>query len=319
MSSSPVPFINGIPCPIYTGEYGEAPSIVEDYSLESGPHARVIFHCDWSSRGLVVAGLLGTVNYANGTVSRTPPMKYPWNQTFFSSGSAIDSRWCCTSVPEVRGIKWQTDQDGSLTGTQLPGWGSYLDALITADFTVPLWQYVDPPQGMPLSDLSGTPYVVTKARTSGEVFSPPTGALLYDGGTFQGKPLVDVNSSQIRTRTEFSVTLVRMPIYPAVTINSLIGGVNQFSVILGGNNFPPGSILLTGAVTDPHPDPCNFGIVQDIELAFIANSPPQATVTPLDWNWFMDPTGVWVPVTLATGGPVFPYVDFSRLFSGAIT
>jgi hypothetical protein len=330
--------INDIECTFFLGADGDQGGIEENYSLESGPEARCMFKCAWEDRSQLIRGLLGTVGYANGTVSRTPPFAYPLDQT--QSGDQLQNRWICTSCGPVRGIKWRTDPDGSETFTGVPGWGFYEWAVFEAVFNVPLWQVDDLDPGSPLCDASSRPYVVTKSRTSGEVFAPPTGSVIYGGGKFAGKALQDVNASLIRTRTEFSVTLIRMPIVPFNTVagdppppgSPLIGSVNAKDIPFGGYLFPKGSILLTGLNSEPRPDPCNFGIVQDVEITMLANGPASAfqnspagggdpLLNNLDWNYFVDPSGKWVPCVFNQDppAPVFAYEDFSVLFQAAIT
>lgn len=328
--ASPPFLINNVLTWFHIGKDGDEGGIVENYSLESGPEARCTFKCGWNVRWQLIQGLLGTVNYAAGTITRTPPISYPLNSNLTigaPNGIQIPQRWVCTSVGPVRGLKWQTDASGVITGTNLAGWGSYEWAILEAVFTVPLWQVAVQPSGSALCDISTQAYAVTKLRTSGEVFAPPTGSVIYGGGAFAGTPLQDVNASLVRGRTEMSVTLIRFPIYPGITINSLIGSVNSVPLAIGQYVFPVGSALFTGAATEPKADPCNFGIVQDVELTWLLNGPSSAFQgggggsSSLDWNYFMDPSGAWVPCVrnLDPPTPLFAYVDPTALFNPVIS
>ena len=324
--------VNGCQCYFEIGPDGQGDAIVENYSLDSGPESRCKIKCLWSQRQTVIRGLLGTVGYTNGEVVRNPPASYPLDQSQVfggnnPNGAYLPNRWVCTSVGPVRGLKWRTDDSGGATNTGIPGWGYYVWALMEAVFTVPLWQTSASPAGQALTDLSTYAYTVTKLRTSGEVFSPPTGAIIYAGGSYAGKPLQDVNAATIRARTEMSCTLVRFPIIPQVTLNALIGSVNSQPLQLGQYTFPVGSCLFTGVSTDPKPDPCNFGIVQDLELTFLLNGPASSFQngnggqSSLDWNYFLDPTGAWVPCAYNQDPPqpVFAYQPLASLFSPQIS
>ena len=270
--------IGGIECWFGIGPDGQEGGIAESYTLDSGPEARCTFKVDWNSRQELIQSLLGTVNYANGSVSRTPPFAYPLDNFLVVAGGGIQTpnRWICTGIGAVKGTKWKTDDFGDNTSTGVPGWGYYQWANVEAIFTVPLWQVDDFNPGTQGIDLSSAPYVVTKIKTSGEVFAPPTNSVIYLGGKFAGKALQDVNASIIRTRMELSVTLIRFPIVPANLINSLIGSINGKPWQIGTYTFPRGSILFTGNNSEPRPDPCSFAIVQDVELLFLANGPASA-------------------------------------------
>jgi hypothetical protein len=327
--------INGIECSIFVGEDGQQGGIQESYSLETGPEARVTFKCGWADRQPLIQALLGTVSYKNGSISRTPPFAYPLDQSLSSAGGSggtppaiqIQNRWVCTSTGPVTGIKWKTDIDGSETGTGLEGWGFYAWAVFDAVFTVPLWQPTGVGSPGSLADPTGNSYVITKIRTSGEVFAPPTGAIIYGGGKFAGKALQDVNGSLLRTRSEISITLVRMPIIPTIDFDSLIGSVNEADFEIGAYSFPMGSMLFTGWNSEPHPDPCNFGIVQDIELLFLGNGPASsfqgggAGQSSLDWNYFLDPSGTFVVCNFNTDPPtpIFAYTDFTTFFENQLS
>lgn len=327
--------IGEVECWFGIGPDGQEGGIAETYSLENGPEARCTFKCAWTDRQTLIQALLGTVDYANGKVSRTDPFAYPLDNSMVVANQGIQqpNRWICTGIGPVKGIKWKTDDDGDLTSTGVPGWGLYEWAVFEAFFTVPLWQVDEFPAGTQGIDISAVPYVVTKTKTSGEVFAPPTGSVIYQGGKFAGKALQDVNASIIRTRTEISLTLIRFPIVPQILINSLTGSINSKPLQIGTYTYPRGSVLFTSTNSEPRPDPCSFAIVQDVELLFLANGPSSAfqadgAAAPgdlggqgsLDWNYFVDPSGTWVPVGFNTDPPepLFSYEDFNQFFMTAI-
>jgi hypothetical protein len=315
--------INGVTCGIHIDPTGEEYGIQERYDE---PGATVWFQCAWFDRYDLLQGLLGTASYSNGQVKRTPPFAYPLPVDQIAVGNQLPNRMVCTSVGEVRGIKLGTDYEGE-SDVQLPGWSYYNRAYFPAYFTVPLWQVDDLPPSSPDCDISTLPYVVTKMRVSGEVVAPPTGSIIYGGGAFAGKALQDATAGFIRPRLEISMTMVRMPIHPLNTIMDLEWTINGKPWTIAGFQFPKGSILFTGANSEPRPDPCSFGIVQDVELTFLANGPasgvPQGgqVDVPLDWNYFLDPSGNWVPCTFNTDPPtpIFAYEDFSQFFNADIS
>ena len=319
-SDSPPFFINGVPCFFVVGEDGENPAIVESTSFDNGPVATIVIKCDWLAYPQVRAGLLGTVDYTNGTVAYNPPFRYPIDDSLLARGTFPD-RWFCTSIEDVRGLKWVTDQDGNETNTGVAGWGYYREAIITARFTAPLYQLFASTEDRPYGDPSGKAYTITKIKTAGQVFSPPTGSLIYGGGTFTGQALQDIHGAQIRTQTEISYTRVRMPIVPADAIQNCQGGVNDVELKIGSFKYPKGSVLLGGSNSEQKVDPVDFGIVFDVEYTFLANAPTgQDAGVQLDWNFFMDPEGTWVAVNKSgSGAPVFRYVDMSRLFAMTIS
>jgi hypothetical protein len=80
--------------------------------------------------------------------------------------------------------------------------------------------------------------------------------------------------------------------------------------------------MFNGMHPTPRTDPYNGGIVWDVEYQWLANSPANTGGIPLDWNYFMDPTGAWVQVTtsMESGSqPAFATADHTVLFQNAIT
>ena len=96
--------IGGIDCWFHIGADGSDGGIQENYSLESGPEARCTFKCAWTDRTYLIQELLGTVDYENGTVARTPPFSYPLDQRILNDTSnlLIGDRWLCTGIGSVR-------------------------------------------------------------------------------------------------------------------------------------------------------------------------------------------------------------------------
>jgi hypothetical protein len=316
---SPAIVLNGVACHIQTGAEGETGLLTESYP-ETGPEHTVTFKCAWFDRIALIQGLLGTVDYDGANILRTPPFAYPLGPNAPAFGLQ-ENRIICTSIGTVTGIKPRTDQDGSLTG--VAGWLYYEEAVVPARFTVPAWQPEDVDLDGVLSEATGLAYVATKYRVSGEVFAPPTGAIIWDGGAFAGRPLEDTAASQVRTRLEISCTRIRMPLVPLLTVQNLVGCTNIQDFSISGKKFPKGSVMFMGLNdNEPRGDPANYGLVHDVEMIFLANAGDQSHQKPaaLDWNKFMDPNGDWNFVKTAdTGDKPFPYFDFSPLFSDAIS
>lgn len=315
--------INNVQCGVYIGPNPESGGFgITESNGTDGRSATVYFICYWDDRLTLIAGLLGTVDYANGSVIRNDPFVYPLSPNDQENGEIFGSRLFCTSITSVTGIKPWTDTSGGNVG--LAGWVGYCYAVIQAEFTSPPYLIQAllgpgvPPDDPGFNDLTYQDYIISKVRVSGEVFSPPTGAFVFAGGAFNGQPLLDVGASQIRTRFEVSTTRVRMPLVPMQTITNLLGTVNQGQFLIGGQFFPQGALLFTGVNPEPRTDPYNGGIIWDVELTFMGNGNAAGQNVPLDWNFFIDPGGAWSKVTTAGGNPVFAYADHTLLYSDTI-
>jgi hypothetical protein len=319
--------INHVRCSIYMGPSGTEGGLNEANPTE-GRTASVVFQCYWDDRLDLIAGLIGTVDYFSGRIERKEPFSYPVAMRDTQSGKIFPNRLVCTSISSVVGTKWQTDDDGSFTG--VVGWGGYVFALITAEFTCPPYlvkPLTDPlaPTDPAFNDLVYQVYTISKVRVSGEVFSPPVGSFQFAEGKFAGQPLLDVGASQIRTRFEVSVTRVRMPLIPTETASPLLGTVNDSDFLVGGQKFPKGTMLFSGINPEPRSDPYNGGLIFDVEFTWLANAPASTTDDPLDWNFFLDPGGVWTKVEVKPtadgqpGKPVFKYADQTVLFNATIS
>jgi hypothetical protein len=314
--------INGVDCNLYTGPDGED-TLGESHPPE-GRRVTVWLICRWQDRLRLIAGLLGTVAYEDGTVVRTPPFAYPVAEADDvtgpeAEGGVYPSRTFCTAIGGIRGVKWAADPDGSVTG--LEGWGYYRYALIPAEFTTPPY-LIEPLAGGGEGggDMLGQAYCVSKTRIAGEMFSPPSGALKYKGGQFDGREVNDVNSSQIRVRYELSCTRVRMPLIPTATIDQFTGTVNANPFPLEDEQVAKGAALFMGANPQERSDPYDGQIVYDLELVWLVNADTSANGGPNpDWNYFLDPSGSWTQVIKAAdGNPVFPYADHTELLSDEI-
>lgn len=316
--------INGILCGIYVGPDGNSYGISEGHGPD-GRRATVYFQCFWDDREDLVAGLLGTVDYQGNTIIRNDPTAYPLanRDSLAESGNIYPNRMFCTGISSITGTKAWEDETGDNVGQAF--WLGYCYAIVQAEFTCPPYLIEDldgpgiPPSDPSFNDLSYQTYCVSNIRVSGEVFSPPTGAFVFASGAFSGNPLLDVGASQIRTRSEITITRVRMPLIPMQTIGPLIGTVNQLPFQVGGQLFPMGSMLFNGINPTPRSDPYNCGIVWDIEHTWLGNSPANTNGVVLDWNYFLDPGGVWSKVTTKGGDPVFAYADHTVVFQDAIT
>lgn len=311
--------INSVPCNIYLGDGGG----ITESNGPDGRRATVPFICYWEDRLDLVQGLIGDVDYVGNTVVRLDPFAYPLaDRDSVSKGKIFGKRLFCTAINSIAGVKPWTDPDGTNVG--LAGWLGYIYAIVQAEFTTPPYLIEDllgdgvTPTDPSFNDLSFMTYCISRVRVSGEVFSPPTGAFVFASGAFNGQPLLDVGASQIRTRFEVSITRVRMPLVPMQAVANVTGTVNDADFLVGGQLFPKGAMLFTGVNPEPRTDPYNGGIIYDVELTFMANGQANNNVTPLDWNYFLDPGGVWSKVTTAGGDPVFQYADHSQLYRNAI-
>ncbi len=311
--------INGVTCSIYLSEDGQSAAINESFPPE-GRHVTVTFHCYWEDRNDLVQGLLGTVDYDGTTVIRTAPFSIPLADRDNNEDDETKmylNRCFCTSITNIEGTKWITDIDGSVTGEL--GWGYYVFAKVTAEFTSPPY-LIDPIPTLQFNDPLNILYAITKTRISGEVFAPPTGSFIYADGPFQNQPLLDIGASQIRSRVEISCTRMRLPFVPMKTFGPLIGAVNEDPITIATQDFTKGSVLFTGINPEPRSDQYDGGIVQDVEITLLANT--QASTKnandPLDWNYFLAPDGNWTKVTTIAGDPVFAYKDLTRLFKNDI-
>lgn len=317
--------INGVQCGVYLGPDGTSGGITQTVG-EQGRTATVVFQCYWEDLNDLIAGLVGTVDYIGGTITRTEPFGFPLTTADQANdGSKVfPNRTFCTSISSIVGTKWQTDSEGStVADPPLPGWGRYIFALVTAEFTTPTYlvQDLNPnPSSFEFNDIVLQTYTTSKLRVSGEVFAPPTGSFQFSGGTYSGSPLLDVGASQIRTRFEVSVTRMRMPLVPMQTAGPLLGSVNQDPLLIAGQNFPAETLLFNGINPEPRCDPYNGGIIWDVELQFLGNAPSSSSGgDPLSWNYFLDPGGNWTKVeTSNTHDPVFRLGDLNSLFSNTI-
>ena len=239
------------------------------------------FICQWNQRLDFMAALLGTVDYGGGKVIRQDPFSYPVSTA--DQELTFTNRLICTSVSNIRGLHWWTDGTGGAWGAAgatvadpaLPGWGAYVFAVVTAEFTTPLYWITSDPDTPNFDDLLAQTYLITKIKAGGEILAPPFGSIIYDnpGGPHDAEPVLDIGAVQIRTRSEVSCTRVRMPIVPMNAIIAAMNSVNNDVIKIGGYSYPQGSVLLNNVVPTPRSDPFEGGIVWDLEYIFLANAP----------------------------------------------
>jgi hypothetical protein len=318
--------INGVPCGIYLGENGgEGYGVQQGTDDQGGRRATVYFHCYYQDLNDLIAGLVGTVDYVGGAIVRNDPFSFPVSANDNQNGGMFLNRLFCTSISNVTGTGPANDVDGTYTG--LSNWLVYAYAIVQAEFTSPAYLIEDllgdgiVPSDPAFNDLSYQTYCISNIESSPEVFAPPTGSFIFATGTFANKPLLDTGASQVRTRSQVSITRVRMPLIPSITATQLYGTVNQDPFMVGGQLFPMNSMLFNGMRPTPRSDPYNGGIIWDVEYQWLANSPANTTGVILDWNYFLDPSGAWnqVTTTAAAGSlPVFPTADHTTLFSNSI-
>jgi hypothetical protein len=319
--------INEVQCAIYLGADGTSGGIREANS-ETGRTATVVFQCYWEDRLDLIAGLVGTVDYVGGSITRTQPFVLPVTTADQQNGKMFPKRTFCTSISSVNGTKWQTDLTGDkVADPPLPGWGQYVFALVTAEFTTPSY-LIDSLTGdgsdFAFNDIVLGTYTTSKLRVSGEVFSPPGGAFVFTNkfdNNGNNVPVTDIGAAQLRTRFEVSITRMRMPLVPMQTVLPLMGCVNEQPFLVAGQNFPKGALLFNGINPEPRCDPYNGGIIWDIDFQFIGNAPAsnEDQTDPLDWNYFLYLDGTWQQVQTKDGGkPVFKYKDIFPLFSNTI-
>lgn len=317
--------IDEVACNIYTGETGEDGHLTEANGPE-GLKATVMFKCAWQDRNDLKAGLLGTVDYQDGTIVRSEPFSYPVSPRDlapFGDGTQgmFNHRLVCTAVPEVRGRAWKSDPDGTVTG--MPGWGYFTYAILTAEFTTPTY-LIRPlgPNGTGFGDLVNQTYCTSELRVSGEVFSPPTGAYRWTEGSRTGQPVNDANVGLLRPRYELAVTRVRMPIVPTKTLDAMIMTINATTLQIGANTVSPDAALFLGYNPRPRCDPYNGGIIYDIEMLWAVNGFITTRNADGSWNWFVDPAGAWSAIGAPNGAdgfdPPFSEAEHNDLFSDQI-
>lgn len=152
-----------------------------------------------------------------------------------------------------------------------------------------------------------------------EVLAPPTGGFMFVTGGLANKGLIDTGAAFIRTRSEISITRVRMPLIPIQTASPLFGTINSDPFLISGQMYPKGTMLFNGLNPTPRTDPYNGGIIWDVEYCFLANSNASSGTSPLDWNYFLDPNGDWSQVKTKNNDDVFKYADHFVLYANAIS
>ncbi len=315
---------------IYCGIYQADGNGITESNEETGRCATVVLQCNWNERQQLIEGLIGSVYYDGTTIQRLDPAQYPFStsdQSDLDPEVVYGDRMVCTSISSIRGIHWWTDPDGTdpITDPPVAGWGGYVYAIITAEFTTPIWtlqSWEDSPEYGYGGDLLGVPYCITKTKALGEVLAAPNGALIWGPdapANISGVPLLGIGAPQIRTRMEITCTRVRMPIIPMNALLKAVGGINLTDFIVGGYHCPPGSVVFNNFNPEPRSDPQSGAIVYDIEMIFLANCPAStgqirgvASTNMLNWNYYMSLDGNWYSVvTSQSNGPLYKNIDFS--------
>jgi len=323
--------IGGVGCGIFMDE-GDG---IAESNQETGRAATVIFQCYWNQRQQLIAGLLGTVFYDGTKINRSDPFQYPfstYDQNDVTPETVYINRVVCTGITSVRGTHWWTDPQGKdpITDPAVAGWGGYVYALVTAEFTTPVWtlpSWEESDQYAYGGDLLGQSYCITKTKSLGEVFAAPTGGLVWGPDAppkISNIPLLGIGAPQIRTRMEISCTRVRMPIIPLKALTTAAGSINTTDFTVGSYTCPAGTVLFNNWNPEPRSDPQSGAIVYDIELIFLANMPAStgqiggvANTAMLDWNHYMSLDGNWYTVvTAGTNQPLYKSIDFSPLGAG---
>jgi hypothetical protein len=314
---SPYFKINDADVGIWIGEDGAQGGIVETWT-DQGLEVTVYLHCAWFDRAKVYSGLRGTVGWgsgpiglaAGGTIQRTDPAVLP-----VPPNSAYRwDRMVCVGTGEVRGEKWRTDPDGSITG--VAGWGFYVNAIIPARFAVTPWQTIgnigdgsgsaDPADR---NDISGQPYTITKIRTQGEVLCPPHGTYFWPNGNAVDESHIGI----IRAKQEISITRVYMPSVHVAEIQSCIGTINGKPLRIGDYTFPKGSLMMAGCESEPYGDVGIGLLAHDIHITLLGNGldnkPPDGNDHIQDFNYIMSPDGTYQKIADKQGNTPFPYVN----------
>ena len=185
------------------------------------------------------------------TNTRTDPIPLPGALTVGWQQWEYDwQRFICLYTGDIRGIKWRTDVDGSITGTV--GWGYYEEAVIPARFAAPAWQTTLTAPGyqhggaipkLGSYDPSGLPYTTTKIGAQGEVFIPPHGAYQWKAN---GTPIPEGHVGLIKAKHEIAITRHYMPFIPIESISKIVGRVNIKPIQLGDHLFQKGTMMSLG-------------------------------------------------------------------------
>src|SRR4051812_42667181 len=100
--------IDGVDCNLFTGATGQDGHLLERTSPDQGRSAFVRYKCYWEDRNDLLAALVGTVDYAGGTIVRPPPHYYPTAPRDVEAGQ-LAKRTFCTGISKIEGIGWKSD------------------------------------------------------------------------------------------------------------------------------------------------------------------------------------------------------------------
>lgn len=318
--SSPYFMINGCECGIFVGQDGQGGGI-EPQWVDGGLEVTVHIICWWIDLEKVLRGLRGYAETSREkgkeggvytSVNRVDPVGLPQVTASLDVPGWNWDRFICVGTGPIRGLKWRTDNDGSLT--KLIGWGYYSKAVIPARFAATTWQTRDHAAGMGsagmgLRDLSGLPYTTTRIGSEGEVFIPPHGAYQWSPN---GPDIPEGHIGIIRAKHQIQVTRHYMPFVPLAASDAIMGSVNSKNIQFGDLRFTAGGLMFLG-ISDVESYSDIGGMTMfDYTLNLLGNGndnlPPDGGSRSLNYNWSMDPSGVYRPVidSSPNQNPPFP-------------
>lgn len=252
---------------------------IQELQDESGPEAHVEFIMRWDDRYTFVQNVLGTSTSVAGAVVRIPKLRYPPSPNLIA-----------VAVTSIRGIKASAD-----TG----GWPGQTLAAVTVVFRRPPYSVY----GDEIWDGSGRFYTVTRVKSSGEAFTPPTGAYYYES---TGTQVEEASIGVLRGRVEINLTRVQIPIGIMLPIVAQCQNkLNDVAVKISGQSFDRGQLLFASADFEPSADAAG-SVVEDVHINILGN-------TDRDFNQYQTPTGDWDYINTASDGSgdrPFGYLDW---------
>lgn len=268
IGDGPIFFINGVPC----GLQGLDESVGRD-----GYSARMGIKCDWLSRGLVIAGLMGGVSLNGTQMTLTPPATSPYFP-----------RAMCTSIGGIKPFTYKPiDFDNN-------GFPIYDMCIIEANFTVPPWTQFD----------EYPPFTTLSFNSAPEVFSPPGGSFYMPG--LNETPIAESSVGIIRPHCEITMTRELFPYIPDDAIMLMQGCLNSKTQIFFKRSYPVGCLMFIGADAERASDPATGNETYTVSYKFMGNYQ-------VDFNKFFGKDGQYHLLNTkpdGSGNTPFPYVDF---------
>ncbi len=282
--------VNGVGANIYLGPDGDAGGIEESWG--EGQPARVTVHyrVAWSDRYAFIAGLRGGI--VGGTVFL--PHAYPPSPNL-----------TCVGIGQIRGVKPRV----------AGGFLEYQDAIIPAEYGVPVFDVAASSGGTSHTDPSGKAFTNTDWQVTVEVFQPPTGVYYWQGGPASGQPIPDASIGLVRPRVEFTIRRSWLPYPPLDFFMRYSGSVNDAPVRISDYTFPRGTLLLPGAQGGMSRDGSLEGRTGELVYTLVGNGPVNVggvAYVP-SWNEFFATNGTWQEANTAADGsgePPYRYSDF---------